>query len=71
MVSEVIIPAAGLGTRMYPVTQGRISKHLLKINNKPVISYALEETINSQFKLIIAVANESDEGFTKFVKENY
>ena len=41
-VNIVIIPAAGLGTRLHPYTD-YISKEILKVGKKPMIQYALEE----------------------------
>ena len=41
-VNIVIIPAAGLGTRLHPYTD-YISKEMLQIGPKPMIQYALEE----------------------------
>lgn len=39
---KALILAAGYGTRLYPLTED-LSKPLLEINNKPIISYILEK----------------------------
>ena len=41
-VTKVIIPAAGIGTRLYPLTR-TIPKVMLPVGSKPMIQYAVEE----------------------------
>lgn len=60
MVDDVIIPAAGLGTRMYPVTENKYPKLMLKVRGKPLISWAIEEAISSGFERIHVVVNKKD-----------
>ena len=52
MIKQAIIPAAGLGTRLLPLTSV-IQKELLPINGKPGIEYILEEGINAGIKEFI------------------
>ncbi|MBW1740238.1 MAG: NTP transferase domain-containing protein [Deltaproteobacteria bacterium] len=40
-VTKAVIPAAGLGTRLRPLTQG-MPKELLPVGGKPIIQYTLE-----------------------------
>ena len=42
MIKQAIIPLAGLGTRILPLTSV-IPKELLPINGKPNLEYILEE----------------------------
>tara|TARA_S200000501_G_C20863256_1_gene760780 strand:+ start:1888 stop:2094 length:207 start_codon:yes stop_codon:yes gene_type:complete len=49
ILNKVIIPVAGIGTRMLPVTKA-ISKEILPIINKPIIQYIVEEAVFSAFK---------------------
>ena len=44
MINQAIIPLAGLGTRMLPITSV-IPKELMPINGKPNIEYILDECI--------------------------
>ena len=44
MIKQAIIPLAGLGTRMLPLTSV-IPKELLPINGKPNLEYILEECL--------------------------
>ena len=57
-VNKVIIPVAGLGTRMLPATKA-IPKEMLPVLNKPIIQYIVEEAIYAGFKEIILVTHSS------------
>ena len=57
-VNKVIIPVAGLGTRMLPASKA-IPKEMFPIINKPVIQYIVEEVKNAGFKEIIFVTHSS------------
>ena len=46
MIKQAIIPLAGLGTRMLPLTSV-IPKEILPINGKPNIEYIMEECIEA------------------------
>jgi len=46
VIRKAIIPAAGLGTRFYPITKC-IPKEMLPILNKPIIHYVIEEARDS------------------------
>ncbi len=57
-IKKVIIPVAGLGTRMLPATKA-IPKEMLPVLNKPIIQYIVEEVIYAGFKEIILVTHSS------------
>tara|TARA_Y200000002_G_scaffold54048_1_gene39495 strand:- start:203 stop:1102 length:900 start_codon:yes stop_codon:yes gene_type:complete len=57
-LSKVIIPVAGLGTRMLPATKA-IPKEMLPVLNKPIIQYIVEEAIYAGFREIILVTHSS------------
>jgi len=57
-LDTVVIPVAGLGTRMLPATKA-IPKEMLPIVDKPIIQYVVEEIILSGFKKIIFVTHSS------------
>jgi glucose-1-phosphate thymidylyltransferase len=57
---NVLILAAGFGTRLYPLTQN-IPKALIKINNQPVIEYALNK--NSKLEGIEEICIVSNNKF--------
>ena len=46
MIKQAIIPLAGLGTRMLPLTSVT-PKELLPINGKPNLEYILDECLKS------------------------
>lgn len=52
-----VIPAAGLGTRMLPITKS-IPKEMLPVGTKPMIQYSVEEAITAGIKRICIIINE-------------
>ena len=52
MIKQAIIPLAGLGTRLLPLTSV-FPKELLPINGKPGIEYIVDECIGAGIKEII------------------
>ena len=57
MIKQAIIPLAGLGTRLLPLTSV-IPKELLPINGRPGIEYIIEECINAGIKELIFVISK-------------
>ncbi len=57
-LKKVVIPVAGLGTRMLPATKV-IPKEMLPIIDKPIIQYVIEEAIYAGFTEIILVTHSS------------
>ena len=58
IINKVVIPVAGLGTRMLPATKA-IPKEMLPIIDKPIIQYVVEEVIFAGFNEIIFVTHSS------------
>ena len=54
MIKQAIIPLAGLGTRLLPLTSV-FAKELLPINGKPSLEYILEECVEAGIKEIIFI----------------
>ncbi len=54
MIKQAIIPLAGLGTRLLPLTS-IFAKELLPINGKPGIEYILDECIEAGIKEIVFI----------------
>ena len=54
MIKQAIIPLAGLGTRLLPLTSV-FPKELLPINGKPGIEYILDECIDAGIKEVIFI----------------
>ena len=58
MIKQAIIPLAGLGTRLLPLTSV-LPKELLPINGKPGLEYILVECIESGITEIIFIISIS------------
>ena len=54
MIKQAIIPLAGLGTRLLPLTSV-FAKELLPINGRPGVEYILDECIEAGIKEIIFI----------------
>ena len=57
MIKQAIIPLAGLGTRLLPLTSV-FPKELLPINGKPGLEYILDECIEAGIKEIIFIISK-------------
>ena len=60
MIKQAIIPLAGLGTRLLPLTSV-FAKELLPINGKPGLEYILEECIEAGIKEVIFIISKKKE----------
>lgn len=69
-VTKAIIPVAGLGTRMLPVSKA-IPKELFPIFNKPIIQYVVEEAINAGINQIIFITNDNKVAIEKHFDTNF
>ena len=58
MIKQAIIPLAGLGTRLLPLTSV-MSKELLPINGKPNLEYILEECLEAGIKEFIFIISKN------------
>ena len=77
MIKQAIIPLAGFGTRLLPLTSV-FAKELLPINGKPGIEYILDECIDAGIKEIIFIISNkkmmikdyfyNDKFFKKIIK---
>jgi len=65
MIKQAIIPLAGLGTRLLPLTSV-FAKELLPINGKPGIEYILDECIDAGIKEIIFIISKKKEIIKKY-----
>ena len=55
-VRSVLIPAAGLGTRMLPATKA-VPKELLTLVDRPIIQYGVEEAVRAGIRRVVLVTN--------------
>ena len=64
-VTKAIIPAAGLGTRMLPISHA-VPKEMLPIVDLPAVYYLVEEAVNSGITDILIVTNRDKEAMENF-----
>ena len=64
-ITHAVIPVAGFGTRMLPLSKS-VSKELLPLGNRPAIHYVVEEAIAAGIKHIVLVGHAQ-----KSAIENY
>ena len=65
MIKQAIIPLAGLGTRMLPLTSV-MPKELLPINGKPNLQYILDECIEAGIKEFIFIISKKKSSIKKY-----
>ena len=65
MIKQAIIPLAGLGTRLLPLTSV-IPKELLPINGKPNLEYIMDECIDAGIKEFIFVISKNKSSIKKY-----
>ena len=65
MIKQAIIPLAGLGTRLLPLTSV-IPKELLPINGKPGIEYIVDECIKAGITEIIFIISKKKKSIKKY-----
>ena len=70
MIKQAIIPLAGIGTRLLPLTSV-IPKELLPINGKPGLEYILDECIEAGIKEIIFVISSKKRIIKKYFHNDY
>ena len=65
MIKQAIIPLAGLGTRLLPLTSV-LPKELLPINGKPGLEYILDECLEAGIKEFIFVISDKKKIIKKY-----
>ena len=65
MIKQAIIPLAGLGTRLLPLTSV-FPKELLPLNGKPGIEYILDECIDAGIKEVVFIISKKKEMIKKY-----
>ena len=71
MIKQAIIPLAGLGTRLLPLTSV-LPKELLPVNGKPGLEYILDECVEAGIKEIIFIISTKKQIIKKyFYNDNF
>ncbi|MBL4585888.1 MAG: NTP transferase domain-containing protein, partial [Flavobacteriales bacterium] len=68
-VRKAVIPAAGFGTRMLPITSV-VPKELLPICGKPVIHYVVQEAVDAGINEIILILSKGKEAVAEYFRPN-
>lgn len=69
MITKAIIPVAGWGTRMLPITKA-IEKCMLPIGTRPVIDYVVQDVIAAGVKDIYFVVGEQSAQIQNYYRSN-
>ncbi|MFT4545963.1 MAG: UTP--glucose-1-phosphate uridylyltransferase, partial [Bacteroidia bacterium] len=68
-VRKAVIPAAGFGTRMLPISSV-VPKELLPVCGRPVIEFVVREAVEAGIEEIILVLSEGKEAVADYFKPN-
>ena len=69
-VKKAVIPAAGLGTRMLPITKS-MPKEMLPIVDRPVIHYVVEEAIKSGIDDILIITGKGKRAIEDYFDRSF
>lgn len=69
-VRKAVIPAAGLGTRMLPITKS-MPKEMLPVLNRPVIHYVVEEAIRAGVDDILMITGKGKRAIEEYFDRNF
>jgi UTP--glucose-1-phosphate uridylyltransferase len=64
---KVVVPAAGLGMRLRPLTGGSLSKEMLPLGGRPLIWHALREAASAGFESAIVVVSPGKEKLVSYL----
>ena len=64
-VRKAVIPAAGLGTRLLPITKA-VPKGMLPVIDKPVVQYVVEEAAAAGLTDVVLVTGQDSETFRNY-----
>lgn len=70
MIEKAVIPAAGLGSRMLPLTKG-VPKEMLPVGRKPMIQHIVEEAVASGLHQVFIVIREGKEIIRDYFRSPY
>ncbi|MFB6344859.1 MAG: sugar phosphate nucleotidyltransferase [bacterium] len=65
-----IIPAAGRGTRLRPITR-YLSKPMLPVGSNPVIAFAIEEALEAGCDPVIVVRSPGDGALRRYLEDEF
>lgn len=68
-INTAIVPVAGLGTRLLPITQA-IPKELLPLAGKPTLQYVIEELWKAGIRKTILVSSPAKSGMADYFQQD-
>lgn len=68
-ITKAIIPVAGWGTRMLPITKA-IEKSMLPVGTRPVIDYVVQDVIKAGIKDLYFVVGEQSSQIQSYYRSN-
>jgi UTP--glucose-1-phosphate uridylyltransferase len=68
-IKKAVVPAAGLGTRLHPITKGR-SKEMLPIKGRPMIFYTVQEAALSGMEHLYLVINKGKGSLRRYLESD-
>jgi UTP--glucose-1-phosphate uridylyltransferase len=69
MITKAIIPVAGWGTRMLPITKA-IEKCMLPVGTRPVIDYVVQDVLKAGIKDLYFVVGEQSSQLQNYYRTN-
>ena len=69
-ISKAVIPAAGAGSRFYPLTRAQ-PKEMLPVVDKPVIHYVVEEAVRSGLDEILIIAGAGKDAIMNYFDHHF
>lgn len=69
-IRKAVIPAAGLGSRFYPLTRAQ-PKEMLPIIDKPIIHYVVEEALSANLDEILIIVGSGKDAIINYFDSNH
>jgi len=70
VVKFAVIPAAGTGTRLLPVTSV-VPKELIPVGNKPMIHYAFERIIRARISEVVVILSPAKRSIKRYLRQEF
>ncbi|WP_456472848.1 UTP--glucose-1-phosphate uridylyltransferase GalU [Methanocaldococcus sp.] len=70
MIKKAVIPVAGFGTRLLPITKAQ-PKEMLPVVNKPIVQYVVEDLVEAGVNNILFVTGKGKQAIENHFDANY
>ena len=68
IIKKAIVPMAGFGTRLFPITK-TFPKEMLPLMNKPLLHYAVEEALHSGIEELIFIIRKDKNSIQNYFQQ--